>query len=99
MWIRALKENSEPGERSKKVWSERGYTTPHGFPRQILSLVRLPIPPLSQAMKWIGEEDSTAGRTFRNNERVLAGHACQHFTRVTPAQQLSRPGRVCFGRA
>ena len=29
------------------VWCERGDSNPHGFPRQILSLVRLPIPPLS----------------------------------------------------
>jgi hypothetical protein len=30
-----------------KNWCERGDSNPHGFPRQILSLVRLPIPPLS----------------------------------------------------
>ena len=29
-------------------WCERGDLNPHGFPRQILSLVRLPIPPLSR---------------------------------------------------
>ncbi len=29
-------------------WCERGDLNPHGFTRQILSLVRLPIPPLSQ---------------------------------------------------
>ena len=28
-------------------WCERGDSNPHGFPRQILSLVRLPISPLS----------------------------------------------------
>ncbi len=31
----------------EKDWCERGESNPHGFPRQILSLVRLPIPPLS----------------------------------------------------
>jgi hypothetical protein len=31
----------------KKCWCERGDSNPHGFTRQILSLVRLPIPPLS----------------------------------------------------
>jgi hypothetical protein len=30
-----------------EVWCERGDSNPHGFTRQILSLVRLPIPPLS----------------------------------------------------
>ena len=32
-------------------WCERGDLNPHGFPRQILSLVRLPIPPLSHDHK------------------------------------------------
>ena len=32
----------------KKAWCERGDSNPHGFTRQILSLVRLPIPPLSR---------------------------------------------------
>jgi hypothetical protein len=32
-------------------WCERGDSNPHGFTRQILSLVRLPIPPLSQHPK------------------------------------------------
>ena len=31
-----------------KPWCERGDSNPHGFTRQILSLVRLPIPPLSR---------------------------------------------------
>jgi hypothetical protein len=34
-------------------WCERGDSNPHGFPRQILSLVRLPIPPLSQGRRLI----------------------------------------------
>ena len=32
------------------VWCERGDSNPHGLLRQILSLVRLPIPPLSQPL-------------------------------------------------
>jgi len=32
---------------SANCWCERGDSNPHGFTRQILSLVRLPIPPLS----------------------------------------------------
>jgi hypothetical protein len=35
-------------ERSAEDWCERGDSNPHGFTRQILSLVRLPIPPLSR---------------------------------------------------
>jgi len=34
------------------LWCERGDSNPHGLTRQILSLVRLPIPPLSQAVKF-----------------------------------------------
>ena len=36
----------------EKAWCERGESNPHGFPRQILSLVRLPIPPLSQHINY-----------------------------------------------
>jgi hypothetical protein len=35
------------GSASRVFWCERGDSNPHGFTRQILSLVRLPIPPLS----------------------------------------------------
>jgi hypothetical protein len=33
-------------------WCERGDSNPHGFTRQILSLVRLPIPPLSHDLNY-----------------------------------------------
>ena len=36
-------------ENSVSDWCERGDLNPHGFPRWILSPVRLPIPPLSRA--------------------------------------------------
>jgi hypothetical protein len=36
--------------RSRKEWCERGESNPHGLPRQILSLVRLPVPPLSHGL-------------------------------------------------
>jgi Phage integrase family len=41
-------ENFQPQTIANKDWCERGDSNPHGFPRQILSLVRLPIPPLSR---------------------------------------------------
>jgi hypothetical protein len=37
-------------------WCERGDSNPHGLPRQILSLVRLPIPPLSRSESYTGRE-------------------------------------------
>ena len=41
----------EPANSQNSVsdWCERGDLNPHGFPRWILSPVRLPIPPLSRA--------------------------------------------------
>ena len=38
------------GKCSVGRWCERGDSNPHGFTRQILSLVRLPIPPLSHGL-------------------------------------------------
>ena len=47
-------EQKEPRDESEvveeKTWCERGDSNPHGFTRQILSLVRLPIPPLSHVI-------------------------------------------------
>jgi len=53
-------EGSEKENRSqvvdRKAWCERGESNPHGFPRQILSLVRLPIPPLSLTQSQFGNQ-------------------------------------------
>ena len=38
---------------TKNGWCERGDSNPHALRRQILSLVRLPIPPLSHRLKKI----------------------------------------------
>jgi hypothetical protein len=43
----AADETRGDGMNSLLLWCERGDSNPHGLPRQILSLVRLPIPPLS----------------------------------------------------
>ena len=40
----------EPQVIEEEGWCERGDSNPHGFTRQILSLVRLPIPPLSPGL-------------------------------------------------
>ena len=46
--VRKLVGSKDDGDADYAVsWCERGDSNPHGFPRQILSLVRLPIPPLS----------------------------------------------------
>ena len=46
-WEPAAEIPSAAKDLDRKTWCERGDSNPHGFPRQILSLVRLPIPPLS----------------------------------------------------
>ena len=43
-------EENAPQTTEGKDWCERRDSNPHGFTRQILSLVRLPIPPLSQGL-------------------------------------------------
>jgi hypothetical protein len=47
------------------LWCERGDSNPHGFTRQILSLVRLPIPPLSQIYLPHPGSEETSARIFR----------------------------------
>jgi hypothetical protein len=46
-----MDKDKQPQVVGDKAWCERGESNPHGFTRQILSLVRLPIPPLSHV--WI----------------------------------------------
>ena len=43
------------------LWCERGDSNPHTFRYQILSLARLPIPPLSQE---VSKQHSTENRKY-----------------------------------
>src|SRR5262249_13940032 len=70
-------------ERTRIVWCERGDSNPHGFTRQILSLVRLPIPPLSQ-------ERSSAVRLERPLHDIVPA---AHFAGLVSADSGS--GTVC----
>jgi hypothetical protein len=45
------------GEEIPSCWCERGDSNPHGLPRQILSLVRLPISPLSHSADSLHSQD------------------------------------------
>jgi hypothetical protein len=45
------------GEEILSCWCERGDSNPHGLPRQILSLVRLPISPLSHSADSLHLQD------------------------------------------
>ena len=48
-WAQYWPQRGKQGRRDLgSCWCERGDSNPHGFTRQILSLVRLPIPPLSR---------------------------------------------------
>jgi len=53
------KEN-QPQAIEEEAWCERGDSNPHGFTRQILSLVRLPIPPLSHSSNPIYPQPETS---------------------------------------
>ena len=44
------------GADRRSHWCERGDSNPHGLPRQILSLVRLPIPPLSHVTNQLSSK-------------------------------------------
>ncbi len=63
------------------VWCERGDSNPHGFTRQILSLVRLPIPPLSHVEKqanpswhWLASYDPDTTSLDGNVRRMQFLH-------------------------
>ena len=58
----------------RDYWCERGDSNPHGFTRQILSLVRLPIPPLSHWAETAGITVSLADSRFeqKNQQKVPA---------------------------
>jgi hypothetical protein len=47
------KSRAQSRDLSQKSWCERGDSNPHALRRQILSLVRLPIPPLSHNHDYI----------------------------------------------
>src|SRR5580698_2520880 len=70
-------------------WCERGDSNPHGFTRQILSLVRLPIPPLSQN----STAPSGLWESFRPNRPAYRRSAqCPAFARhstTAPAVALN----------
>src|SRR5579864_5048123 len=112
---------SEAGARSRnpertlrrisRRWCERGDSNPHGFTRQILSLVRLPIPPLSHFL--INDikgynlcEQSFTGRTHAKHPRCRLH--CGLIGRSGPATTVaghrqSKPGppvcrRICFSQ-
>src|SRR5258708_28096193 len=65
-----------------KDWCERGDSNPHGFTRQILSLVRLPIPPLSHFREYSLLPLMAAGKTLRPARNsspdagAFAGYLC-----------------------
>jgi hypothetical protein len=72
------------GSKAVYDWCERGDLNPHGFPRQILSLVRLPIPPLSR----IHEGDPYPARS--TNTQWLHTPADRKFT---PSSSVNRDHR------
>ena len=68
-----------------RCWCERGDSNPHGFPRQILSLVRLPIPPLSHIQNQLF-------KTYRFASARLIVAKLSPFSNGTPAVGLRQRG-------
>ena len=71
----------------ENCWCERGDSNPHGFTRQILSLVRLPIPPLSHHAQLY----KAAGILFQH----LCGNDCdaeQRHRRAVNGAEWMRSG-------
>ncbi len=66
---------NQPRAGDNKGWCERGDSNPHGFPRQILSLVRLPIPPLSHELSCRSQinsgDHSLDSKLCRLQRRIL----------------------------
>ena len=77
-------------EGSEEYWCERRDSNPHGFTRQILSLVRLPIPPLSHGPastvytdrqpSWI---DDRRWSLWRNSRGLREGNSSILLRRVS----------------
>ena len=65
-------EQNEAQVAEGKAWCERGDSNPHGLTRQILSLVRLPIPPLSQP-EWDYTKSSGVSRRRPSRGATLPG--------------------------
>jgi hypothetical protein len=83
-------ENGKPARRSRKYWCERGDSNPHGFTRQILSLVRLPIPPLSQIEPGHAKsrcEDMLVATSRVNSRGVVSA------SRATKATEVPASGK------
>jgi hypothetical protein len=85
-------------------WCERGDSNPHGFTRQILSLVRLPIPPLSHAhnyTKWReffrsiqqnGLLRSIHAAASIKQSRKTQPHSAETLAEVAPALPIGSQG-------
>jgi hypothetical protein len=74
-------------------WCERGDSNPHGFIRQILSLVRLPIPPLSQRPDYTKPLGSFEVIHYRS-DRMYLNELAQEATACRPAGDGNAQGTI-----
>ena len=68
-------------------WCERGDLNPHGFTRQILSLVRLPIPPLSHSVLLLVSSTLLAASTSR---RPIGSSCCRTIRHALRSYNATR---------
>src|SRR5687767_6313886 len=79
---------SYSGYRQPNHWCERGDSNPHTFRYQILSLARLPIPPLSHFLNRFERILKSSGRI----SRVLRFLTTRHFWRSSPPMSNCQGG-------
>src|ERR1700724_3654640 len=86
--LSSKKEYNEEGPISRSAlhyWGERGDSNPHGFTRQILSLVRLPIPPLSHVFFFNSFPAFPRRRLLHCREN---GRDCLHLLHIRTPDRL-----------
>ena len=82
--------------RRRRIWCERGDSNPHGLPRQLLRLVRLPIPPLSRMRRGdVGGRSGWQVRRHRMTRARARGIAPDQMPPGPRAESASISDRGC----
>jgi hypothetical protein len=83
---------------SVTYWCERGDSNPHGFTRQILSLVRLPIPPLSHSLRQFKPKCLTLDRFTKQSGGDFRSVSPRNIRELAGPNELRRSISHCYRR-
>src|SRR6185295_18319443 len=83
---------------ARAVWCERGDSNPHGLPRQLLRLVRLPIPPLSRTAARV-RLPLRRERRFAKVAQALETRGRARRTAPKDASRTAAPNRLVYPTA